>query len=60
MGLFADYVNTRLKIKQECTGWPEECVTAEQKAAYIQAYEEQEGIKLENGKPTLVAKLLPS
>lgn len=24
-GLFADYVNTWLKLKQESAGWPEEC-----------------------------------
>lgn len=48
VGLFADYVNTWLKIKQECAGWPENCVTPEQKAACIQAYEQTEGIKLEN------------
>lgn len=48
VGLFSDYVNTWLKIKQECAGWQGECVTPEQKAAYIRAYEEREGIKLEN------------
>jgi len=47
-GLFADYVNTWLKLKQESAGWPAECVTPEQKAAYVQEYEEVEGIKLEH------------
>ena len=30
-GLFADYVNTWLKIKQESAGWPSWCQTVEQK-----------------------------
>jgi len=47
-GLFAEYVNTWLKLKQESAGWPAECVTDEQKAAYVRQYEEVEGIKLEN------------
>ena len=50
--LFADYVNTWLKIKQECAGWPNDCVTAEHKQAYIRAYEQTEGIKLENAQKT--------
>lgn len=62
MGLFAEYVNTWLKIKQQSAGWPDEYVTEEQKAAYIWAYEEGEGIKLEKveknpGRKT-VAKLM--
>lgn len=47
-GLFAEYVNTWLKLKQESAGWPKECVTDEQKAEYIRKYEEHEGIELEN------------
>ena len=47
-GLFTDYVNKWLKNKQEATGLPKGCVTEDQKAAYIPAYEEREGIKLEN------------
>lgn len=27
VGLFSDYVNTFLKIKQEASGWPENCDT---------------------------------
>ena len=45
-------LNTWLKIKQECAGWPNDCVTAEQKQAYIRAYEQTEGIKLENVQKT--------
>ena len=47
-GLFAEYVNTWLKLKQESAGWPRECDTPEKKAEYVRQYEEHEGIKLEN------------
>ena len=47
-GLFAEYVNTWLKLKQESADWPKECVTEEQKAEYLRNYQEHEGIKLEN------------
>lgn len=60
VGLFADFVNTWLKIKQECAGWPNDCVTAEQKQAYIRAYEQTEGIKLENVQKTQHGKRWPN
>lgn len=41
VGLFADYVNTWLKIKQESAGWPEECRSREEKQAYIRDYYEK-------------------
>ena len=47
-GLFAEYVNTFLKVKQEVAGWPEGCETDKEKAAYIAEYEETEGIVLEH------------
>ena len=47
-GLFADYVNTWLKIKQESAGWPDDCRTPEEKQNYIRRYQEREGITLEN------------
>ena len=47
-GLFKEYVNTFLKVKQEAAGWPEGCNTDEQKAEYLREYEEREGIVLEN------------
>ena len=47
VGLFADYMNTWLKLKEEVSGWPEECTTGEQHAANIAAYETREGIVLE-------------
>ena len=49
-GLFADYVNTWLKIKQEASGWPSDCRNEDQKRAYIQQYYEKEGIWLEYDK----------
>ena len=47
-GLFKDYVNQWLKIKQEASGWPE-CVGNDEakRQQYIRDYEEREGIKLE-------------
>ena len=48
MGLFKEYVNTWLKLKQESAGWPAGCETPEQKASYVKRYEDHEGIKLEN------------
>ena len=49
-GLFEDYVNTWLKIKQEASGWPTRVDTEAQKQKYIQDYFEQEGIQLEYDK----------
>ena len=49
-GLFKDYVNTWLKIKQEASGWPAGVETEEQKQAYIEDYFQHEGIQLEYDK----------
>ena len=49
-GLFEDYVNTWLKIKQEASGWPKEVNTEEEKQSYIQKYYEKEGIQLDYDK----------
>ena len=46
-GLFKDYVNTWLKLKQESAGWPSWCQTVEQKRDYILRYKEREGIRLD-------------
>ena len=48
--LFKEYVNTFLKIKQEASGYPKDCVTDEQKQRYIDAYYEREGIRLDPDK----------
>ena len=46
-GLFADYVNAFLKMKQEASDWPSWCRTDEQRHQYIRRYCEKEGIHLE-------------
>ena len=47
-GLFKDYVNQWLKIKQEASGWTEWVGNDEAKRQqYIRDYEEREGSKLE-------------
>ena len=45
--MFKEYVNTFLKIKQEASGYPKDCVTEEQKQAYIDEYYEHEGTRLD-------------
>nr|XP_012222209.1 PREDICTED: uncharacterized protein LOC105672077 [Linepithema humile] len=47
-GLFAEYINTFLKLKQEASGWPSECTDDEVKERYLRDYEETEGIVLES------------
>ena len=49
-GLFEDYVNTWLKIKQEASGWPAWCTTEEKKKEYVELYYQHEGIHLEYDK----------
>ncbi|XP_063913325.1 uncharacterized protein LOC135129984 [Zophobas morio] len=49
-GLFSEYVNTFLKIKQECSGWPTWCNTEHEKDNYIREYYDREGVKLEKNK----------
>lgn len=46
-GLFTEYVNTFLKVKQEASGWPEWCVNEQVKQKYIQDYYNKEGILLD-------------
>ena len=63
-GLFAGYVNTWLKLKQESADWPLGIETEEQKADYVRRYKEHEGIELEPHKIAVnpgrksIAKLL--
>ena len=49
-GLFAEYINTFLKIKQESSGWPSWCTVDAKKSQYIKAYREKEGIELDPNK----------
>ena len=53
VGLFAKYVDTWLKIKQESAGYPAWAVTRQEKAQYVRQYKEKEGIALD---PSLVIK----
>jgi hypothetical protein len=46
-GLFAPYVKTFLKLKQQASGYPSWCETPEQKEAYIEAYLTEQGIELD-------------
>jgi len=52
-GLFADYVNTWLKIKQESAGYPSWCHTPQDKTRYVQQYRQKEGIALD---PAMIQK----
>ena len=49
-GLFVDYINTFLKIKQEASGWPRDCINEESRVKYINDYKEKENILLEKDK----------
>ena len=49
-GLFKEYINKWLKIKQQASGWPKWCTTEALKQKYIDDYYEKEGIKLEYDK----------
>ncbi|KAK9720169.1 hypothetical protein QE152_g22256 [Popillia japonica] len=52
-GLFREYIDEYLKIKQQATGWPLGCDSTEEKQKYIQQYLEKEGVKLN---PDKIAK----
>lgn len=49
-GLFAEYINKFLKLKQEADGWPAAVVSNAQKEDYISQYYQHEGIKLDKNK----------
>ena len=53
VGLFAEYVNTWLKIKQESAGYPVWATTPADKAQYVWQYKQKEGINLD---PNLIVK----
>lgn len=46
-GLFGQYINLWLKIKQEASGWPTECTTRASQDAYIESFREAEDVQLE-------------
>lgn len=49
-GLFAEYINRFLKIKQEASGFPAEIKTEREKQDFIRRSEEREGITLDINK----------
>ena len=46
-GMFKEYIDTFLKMKQEASGWPSWCQTEKDKQRYIQDYFDKEGILLD-------------
>jgi hypothetical protein len=46
-GIFTEYINTFLKMKQEASGWPSWCTTEKHRHKYIKDYIEKEGIFLD-------------
>lgn len=46
-GLFTDFINKFLKMKQQASGWPSNCDSVEKKELYINTYMERENIQLE-------------
>ena len=49
-GLFKEYVDTFLKIKQESSDYPKNCTTEEQRQQYVDEYLAAEGIQLDRSK----------
>jgi hypothetical protein len=47
-GIFADYVDAFLKLKQEASGYPSWCHTPEDQQKFKEKYREQEGITLDH------------
>ena len=45
--VFAEYVNTFLKLKVEASGWPSECTSEEAKEEYLRQFEEREDVRLD-------------
>ena len=46
-GLFTQYINTFLKLKQESSGYPQDVKSEQEKQEYIDAYLHHEGILLD-------------
>ena len=49
-GLFTNYVNCMLKIKQEASGYPAWVQTDDDKDKYVEEYNQKEGIRLDKEK----------
>ena len=48
--MFRGYVDTFVGLKQQASGWPEGVETDIQRAAYIEEFEQVEGIRLDANK----------
>jgi len=46
-GLFTQYINTFLKLKQQASGFPDSVTTPEEKAQYVDNYLAREGVHLD-------------
>ena len=46
-GLFVGYMDTFMRVKMESSDFPSDCVTEEDKMAYVNRVEQHEGIKLD-------------
>ncbi len=46
-GIWTPYINFFLRGKVEASGYPDDCITDEQKAAYVQRFYETEGVQLD-------------
>jgi len=46
-GLFRAYINEWVRLKAEASGWPAGCDSEEQRAAYVEEWEQREGIRLD-------------
>jgi hypothetical protein len=44
--LFQSYMAKFVKVKQECSGWPDGCETAEQRRVYVDDYACNQGVQL--------------
>ena len=49
-GLFTEYINNFLKIKQQASGWPKWVTSKDQKQQYIDNYYDHEGVLLDHSK----------
>ncbi len=49
-GLFTEYVNTFLKLKQKASGWPVWCKTDDDRHKCVELYHQKEGTRLEYNK----------
>lgn len=46
-GLFTKMMDKFVKMKQQASGWPEECITDKQKQAYVAEFLQRENVQLE-------------